>query len=343
MQAARGHAHVEVGGVRRQGLQHVEGAQADVPLGVWTRHLQPGPFPQVTPGDLVLFQEFAEAGRESGPAQRGRGHVGERQVARRGECHRLDDRDGVATVQRQHACLLDMVVVPLGLGPASAAGGDVDPRGQGDLDAGGAGPRAEPRQGLPDPRRVPCQVVAPQVAVPCHSRVGHPAVEPGAYAERPRPVLRREGRLQRGQVGVGHRDQAALPYGRDAAVGVPEPDQPVQDGVAHVQVLPVPEQVRRAGGEPRAAGRREGQRQPVRQVDHVLVGQPMTRDVRGEPVVASGDVGPRVVDGAGPGLRCRASRGEPAVAQRAQRLAQPLVTGIEPLVSQRPRIRRGSS
>src|SRR5690606_17808272 len=74
------------------------------------------------------------------------------------------------------------------------------------------------------------------------------------------------------------------------------------------------------------------QRQPVREVDHVLVLDPPPGDLRGQPVVAARRVGARVVDVVGGALRQGAPGGEAAVAQRAQRLPEPLVGGVVALV-----------
>ncbi len=84
----------------------------------------------------------------------------------------------------------------------------------------------------------------------------------------------------------------------------------------------------------------ELQRQPVGDVDQFLVLHVAAPDVADQPVVQAREVGARVVDVVGHRLGQRSTGDEVAVAQGAQRLAQPLVGGVEAVVDQRPGARR---
>jgi hypothetical protein len=184
------------------------------------------------------------------------------------------------------------------------------------------------------------QMAGAQVAVALDAGVDHPAVQPGADRQGPRPVLRREGGLKPGEMLVLHAHQSVLDHAGTPTLGVPPPQPPDERPAVQVQLQPVVEDVGLLDVEPRPAGDPEGQGEPVGDVDQVLVHDLAPGDLGDQPVVEAGDVGPRIVDPVGLGLRQGATGHEVAVAQRAQRLAQPLTGGVEAVVDQRPDARR---
>ena len=88
--------------------------------------------------------------------------------------------------------------------------------------------------------------------------------------------------------------------------------------------------------QPGAFADAEGQRQPIRGVHNLLVLNPVPGDLRGQAVVTTGDVRPRIVDPVRMALRSGPSGGEKAIAERAQRFASTLTSPIESLVDQVP-------
>ncbi len=183
-------------------------------------------------------------------------------------------------------------------------------------------------------------MAAVQVAVSLHTRVDDPAVQSGAHLEITGPVLGRELRLETGQVLVPSADEPSLNHAGPPALAVPPTEPAGKRAIPHVQLGsvaldPLPPEV-----EPWTAGDPKPQRQPVGDVDQVLVLDLTASDVADQPVVKAGDVGTRVVDTVGLRFGKRATGHEIPIAQRAQRLAQALALGVEPVVDQRPDARR---
>ena len=181
---------------------------------------------------------------------------------------------------------------------------------------------------------------AVEVAVALDPGVDHPAVQPGADLEGSRPVLGLEGRLQPGQVLVLHADQPALEDHGPPALGVLEAQPAGQRPLAQVQLQAVLQHLGALHVEPVATGQPELERQPVGHVHQVLVLDHAPGDLGRGPVVEAGDVGAGVVDLVSLRLREGAAGHEVPVADRAQRLPQPLAGGVEAVIGQRPDTRR---
>ena len=135
---------------------------------------------------------------------------------------------------------------------------------------------------------------------------------------------------------VLHAHQSALDHTGAPTLDVLPYQLPDERPVAHVQLQAVLQDVGLLGVEPRPASDPEPQRQPVGDIHQVLVHDRPPGDLGPGPVIQAGDVGARVVDPVGFGLREGAPGHEVAVAQRAQRLPQPLTGGIEAVVDQGP-------
>ena len=110
----------------------------------------------------------------------------------------------------------------------------------------------------------------------------------------------------------------------------------LQYPLLQVQLLAVGQDLDRQQVEPVAALRPEGDRQPVRQVDEVLVLDNPPGDLGGEAIIAAGEVGPGIMRIVGLGFLGGAAGGEIAVAERAKRLAQTLLGRLEAVVGKRP-------
>ncbi|HLF40735.1 MAG TPA: hypothetical protein VI854_04575, partial [Acidimicrobiia bacterium] len=81
------------------------------------------------------------------------------------------------------------------------------------------------------------QVAAGEQLVLGHAAVDHLTVEPGADLEGPGPVLGHEGRLERGEVGVAHVDEAALRHPGAPTARVAETEPAGEHSSAQVELL----------------------------------------------------------------------------------------------------------
>lgn len=138
-------------------------------------------------------------------------------------------------------------------------------------------------------------------AVAVDARIGDVAVEHGLDLDPAAPAERSEHRFLRGQVRVAHVDEAGVGDAQAAAFGVVEEHAAGERSGVQVQQYVAVAQSGVVGCEPVAGRCTLGQAAvsqggPVRQPDHVLVGNRASADGGGEPVVAAGEVGPRVVD-----------------------------------------------
>ena len=339
-------ADVQVEGVGRDGLQQVEDVQVQDGLGplVGAVELDVEAVPEAVPGALVAGQQPGEV-LGAGHRQAGVGAaLGDGAVPGGVEGDHLLHGHRPPLLQLEGQLVGDEA----GLGDQPPAGLD----GPALPEEPGAG-----RQGDPDVRLGGLdlqvdgvlvdlglvkhgQVPAVQVAVALDPGVDHPAVQPGADLQGPRPVLGREGGLEAGEVLVLHAHETALDDPGAPALGILPGQPPQERPVAHVQLQAVVEHVGLLDVEPRPAGDPEGQRQPVGHVHQVLVHDPAPGDLGGQPVVEPGDIGPRVADPVGLGLGQGAPGDEEPVAERAQRLTEPLADGVEAVIGQRPDARR---
>ncbi len=135
---------------------------------------------------------------------------------------------------------------------------------------------------------------------------------------------------------VGHADETALFHPRHSPGFVSYPQCSVQHRLAKVELLAVVEDLDALQVEPRVTTDPEVHCQPVGEVDDALVLDRTASEPRLAAVVQAGDVGAGIVDAVGNGLRRRTAGSEVAISQRAQCFPQPLASGIEPFVPQRP-------
>ena len=120
------------------------------------------------------------------------------------------------------------------------------------------------------------------------------------------------------------------------ALGVVETHPPREQRPAQVELLPVFGELDLRDVEPLAILDPEAEGEPVRQVDDRLVLHLAARHLARQPVVEAGRVGARVVDPVRLRLGRGGTAGEAAVPERAERLAQRLLGGVEALVDERP-------
>ena len=163
------------------------------------------------------------------------------------------------------------------------------------------------------------EVPAGERLVAVDAGIDHRAVEPGLDGDAALPVERLEGQADAGLVPVGHADQPLLVPARAAPGRVLEGEAAGQEATLGIerQVVAVDSDV--VDAEPLAILDLEGQRQPVRYVDQVLVLDVPVADPAGQAVVEPGDVAARVVVAAGPAVGHRTTRDEVAVAECGQR------------------------
>ncbi len=267
-------------------------------------------------------QQVVEAGGVGHPVHGGLQRIADRRVARGVQGHDLVDGGGAARPGAQRHPLGDPQVLA-GRGDGRArrrTGREADP------DVRGAGAAAQPDPAVVGDAGVHMgQVAAVEVPVARHTGVGDAAVQGRLHLQVHRAGVDRELRAQRGEVRVGHVHQAQLAHDQHAPVADPEVGAALQYARVQMDGLPVVQHLRGVRCEPITAGEPEAQRQPVGEVDHVLVLDLASGDGGGEPVVAARHVGARVVHVVRGALGQRAAGGEVAVAERAQRLAQPLL------------------
>lgn len=172
-----------------------------------------------------------------------------------------------------------------------------------------------------------------QPPVPLDATVGDVTVDDGLGLHRPAPAIAVEGRSLGGEIRVTHVNESGVGDAEPTPVAVPEEQMAGEHAASQIERDLVTPQTRVIGGEPVPRGpvvrqAPVAQTCPVGQVDHVLVADPFSRDLREEPVVATGRVGAGIVDLVGGRLGRGAPGGEPAVAECAQGFDRPLRLGL---------------
>ncbi len=180
------------------------------------------------------------------------------------------------------------------------------------------------------------QMLAVQLAIPCDAGVDDPAVERGHDLHLAGPVQRPDRHFEGREMRPAHVHQAAAFDRRFTARLVADGEAAGENTVAQVELLPevdrfVPLQI-----EPVAIGGAKRQRQPVGEVDQVLVLDHLAGNIGLQPVVSTGEIGAGIVDGVGARLLGGAAGGEVTVAERAQGLPQALFRRRETLVDELP-------
>lgn len=312
VQSAGRHTHIEIGGVRREGLQHMEEMQPQHLSGL-ARHLQLRPLPQALPRGFVGREQRAEVTGPPHPADGSVQRIADRRIARRVQSDGLLDDDRGVGRDRQPQRMGGGAVPGDEPYRGGDAAGHLGSGGHRDENVGGGGAALQPHGVRLGGSGVPAaEVPAVQIAVAVDARVGDIAVEGGFHLQLACPALGGELGSQGGQMWIPHVYESGLHHGDPAALRVTEPHPSRQRALAQIQDLSVLQQRTVVGGEP-GAGRGaaveirvggsvagpKAQRQPVRQVDDVLVLDRTSGYGRGQPVVAARRVGPRIVRGAG--------------------------------------------
>ena len=181
-------------------------------------------------------------------------------------------------------------------------------------------------------------MVPAQLTVPGDSPVRHAAVEARPNLEFSGPVERHDLLHDPGQLRLSHMDDPTRRHAGLAALGVANGERAQQDTVAKIELLAVVEQLGFPFAEPCSALGTERQREPIREVDEVLVHHVATCNVARQPVVPPGDVGARVVNLVSARLLGRTTRSKTAVPQGAENLAEGLLSRIEPFVDELPAV-----
>ena len=309
VQAPRGDAGVEVGVDRVERLQHVEGVEVQREGLVarrmqLDRELRPEPLPR----ELVLAKELVE--RRGGEQAVGG-------VVRRGEHGAVPEVPTETTfsmtsgIPAAASTVNSWATAPSSCARNSRRGATAEPPSgdaracrHGDADGGALGLGLE-HDGV---GRELAQFDGPQVAVRARQVIGHvrvrdATVDAGSHDDRPRPADGHDRHPHGREVGVGLRQEAIAAHSRHAPRVVAERHPAAEDAVPHVELLPEVEQVRgiqRVETEPVAAVATELHLQPVRRVDHLLVGSGHTIGGRRDDVVHPGEVRSRVVHAVGP-------------------------------------------
>lgn len=231
-------------------------------------------------------QQCVKARGPAHPVDRGTQWVTDRRVPRGVQGHGLVDGGGTALRQRelQELCgtqLGEMVTGP-GDRPLHCGAGR-----QTDTNAGVAGAAAQPHgvRGAGACADMG-QVVAVQLPVAVHSRVGDGAVECGLDLDVTGPVLGRELGAQGRQMRLCHVYEAQLPRVGPAPLGILVPHMPLQGAGVQVQGQPVVEERHGVRGEPRCGvvprPRTESQRHQLGRltISSFSTRRPATSDVR---------------------------------------------------------------
>ncbi len=339
VEAACGHAGVVVRGLPRAHLQQVCGVEAQQELdALLARERDVADLPELVPGAGLADERLVEGGIPADALDRRLQRLADASVARAVERDVLlhPDRHPLVQLERQH--LLDVVLRLVGGAydvELLAAAEDARAGGLGDLDARLAGARLErDHVAALDPRALRVEVAALEVAVAGDALVDHAAVERRDDLDPAGPVLRREVPGDRRLVHAVHAHEAAAAQAGLPAVPVAEGQLADHQRVPEVVHVPVGEELDVGEAERLVPVDAELQREPVREVDEVLVGHRVGAHDGRPPVVDPVRVRARVVDVVRVLPLRAAPRAEVAVAGRRERLAQPFLRGLEPVVDE---------
>ena len=352
--AARGHACIEINRVGRSGLQDMEDVQADDQLrgaAFLTLHAEGAKVaapPQVSPSEDVAYDKFPEASRTRHRGERRRSRIGARPITGGEQRDDLFCRHAFATSQ------LDLNLLPDIGGFAHRFPEWIDrlfPKIETDaarLDdtqtrlrhLGLETHRVRHGAGLER-----AEMVIFEWAISGHAGVADPAVDRDSDGHRPGPVLGRDCHVLRREVPVLHVDEALLLDAYQSPLRVAQADEAVVEAAVKVEILPVLNDFgRRFVYQPAGfafACDPDVERQPVWQVDQILVLDGAIRDLRDKPIIAACDVCAGIVHAVGPFVGRCASRGEEAVAHSEQRFAATLEMRIEAVVGKDPSVSVG--
>jgi len=348
--ATRGHADVEPDRVGRHRLQQVKHVQAqqhlDVQLEAGVRqpdlHLEAAP--QVFPCARMGGQQVVEAAGARDCRACHQPALGDGRVARGVERNRLFQHQ-CCTLREINVEFLPDVTRFLdqparNLERLSVAD---HPRARRlrDVDVRLAGAHPQQHAVLAD-RFAGQWLEVPVVEFPVEPGAGvdDAPVDRATHGDAARPVLGSQRQLQHAEVHVAHGDQAPLLQQAAPALLVLEAQRAQQQAAVQIQFLVVGQNRHGARVKPRLIGHAKAKREPVGEVDQILVLDRAAGDVGAQPVVAAGEVSPRIVNLVRHRPRRRRARCEIAIAEGAQRLAGALGHRIEALEAERPR-RRG--
>jgi hypothetical protein len=178
------------------------------------------------------------------------------------------------------------------------------------------------------------QVFVVEFAIELRARVYDATVNRRTHRDASGPVVGGQRHFQRAHMHVRHRDQAPLAEGAAPPLSVLEADAAQQHAVPKIKFLAVGQDCDRSRIEPVLVGDAPPECEPVGEIDEILVLNHPAGDVGTQPVVAAGEVGPRIVDV----IRHRPGGGTPrrevAISQCAQGFANTLLCRIEPLKHQ---------
>ena len=139
---------------------------------------------------------------------------------------------------------------------------------------------------------------------------------------------------------VAHRDQAALLERSASPLVVLEAVCSEQHAAPQIELLAIGQDLDSSGIEPVVIADAKLEREPVGEIDEVLVLDHPAGNIGAHPVVAAGEVGAGIVNVIRPRPGGRPARREIAVPQGAQGFADSLPRRVEFFVHQRPRRRR---
>ena len=173
-----------------------------------------------------------------------------------------------------------------------------------------------------------------ELAVQLRARVDDAPVDRRTHRDACRPVVGGQRQFQRAQVHVAHRDQAPLLERTAPPLAVLEAYAPQQHAAPQIELLAVRQELDGSRIEPVLLGDAKLEREPVGEIDEILVLDHAAGDVGAQPIVAAGEVGPRIVNA----IRHRpgggAARREIAIPQGAQGFADTLLRRVEALKHQ---------
>lgn len=301
VQAAGGDAGVDLRRVRRERLQQVEEVQVEhqlrVRVGVQT-HTEP--LPQQLPRRLMPGQQPGDALRGVVElVQSGEGRGGDGTVPGGNRGHGLVDADRL-TVADGYVQAVRVAAVGVGIHPPGDRTGhtaDDGARGGRDGDAAGTGHRLDEEDvGVDVPARDVAEVPVGESAVLGDVGVGHRRVDAGTDAQDSAPPDRLNGGFQGRLVRPVHGHQPPLRDLQATPRVIPQPGPPGQQPAAQVELPAIPSGVQSTVGPPRPVVDPQVQRQPVEDVDQVLVLDPATLHEAREPVADPRQATARVMD-----------------------------------------------
>ena len=155
------------------------------------------------------------------------------------------------------------------------------------------------------------QVFAVELLIQLRARVDDASVDRRTDRDSSRPVLGGQHQFQRAQMHVGHRDETLLLQQTSSPLSILETYGAQQHAAPQIEFLAIRQEFDGPRIEPVLIGDPKLEREPIGEIDEILVLDHPAGNIGAQSVVAAGEVGPRIVNV----IRHRPGRGRTRVAK----------------------------